>query len=291
VTDYLDPVALRDIYDTQLRARLPDRPPPMVVVETDGPLLRVAGLGGRGFVTYMSVAGVDDLDELIARQRDHFAALGRSVEWKAHGHDEPADLPERLVRAGFVPEEQETVVIGLAAPLAAQEPSLPRGVRLREVTSRTDLDQIAAMHTTVWGSDHTFLADELAEEIAADPAGTTIVVAETNAETDAVAGDSSASSVSPVSSAASPALVVSAGWVRFVAGTAFATLWGGSTLPQWRGRGIYRALVAYRAWLAISRGFTYVQVDASDDSRPILGRAGFVEVTTTTPYVYRPAAT
>jgi GNAT superfamily N-acetyltransferase len=78
--------------------------------------------------------------------------------------------------------------------------------------------------------------------------------------------------------------------VRFVQGTDFATLWGGSTLPDWRGRGIYRAIVAYRANLAAQRGFRYLQVDASADSRPILERLGFITVTTTTPFVWTPAA-
>ena len=51
-------------------------------------------------------------------------------------------------------------------------------------------------------------------------------------------------------------------------------LWGGGTLPAWRGRGIYRALVAYRAGLAASRGYRYLTVDASADSEPI--RAAWV---------------
>jgi len=72
--------------------------------------------------------------------------------------------------------------------------------------------------------------------------------------------------------------------------TAFATLWGGSTLKEWRGRGIYKALVAYRARLAVARGYSHLEVDASDDSRPILQRLGFVPVTTTTPYVFTPVA-
>lgn len=67
------------------------------------------------------------------------------------------------------------------------------------------------------------------------------------------------------------------------------TLWGGATLPAWRGRGIYRALVAHRAKLAAERGRRYIETDASDDSRPILERLGFVAVTTTTPYVWSPA--
>jgi GNAT superfamily N-acetyltransferase len=84
---------------------------------------------------------------------------------------------------------------------------------------------------------------------------------------------------------------VSAAWIRFVPGTDFAGLWGGATLKEYRGRGIYKALVAVRAADAIERGYTYLQVDASDDSRPILERLGFVAVTSTTPYIWRPSTT
>jgi hypothetical protein len=82
--------------------------------------------------------------------------------------------------------------------------------------------------------------------------------------------------------------VVCAGWIRFLSGTEFATLWGGVTRSRWRGKGLYRATVAHRARLAAERGATYLQVDASDDSRPILERLGFLQVTTTTPYVWSP---
>lgn len=77
---------------------------------------------------------------------------------------------------------------------------------------------------------------------------------------------------------------VSAGRVEFHDGTAFASIWGGGTLPEWRRRGIFRALVAQRAALASKRGFRYLQVDALPTSRPILARLGFVELATTTPY-------
>ncbi|HVD90174.1 MAG TPA: GNAT family N-acetyltransferase, partial [Jatrophihabitantaceae bacterium] len=84
--------------------------------------------------------------------------------------------------------------------------------------------------------------------------------------------------------------VVSAGWIVYKPGTDFAGIWGGSTLKAWRGRGIYRTLVARRAQLAVGLGYRFLQVDASDDSRPILERLGFVAVTTTTPYVWTPLA-
>jgi GNAT superfamily N-acetyltransferase len=82
--------------------------------------------------------------------------------------------------------------------------------------------------------------------------------------------------------------VVSAAWVFFLepADGGFARLLGGSTLPQWRGRGIYRALVTARAQRAAARGIKYLQVDASDDSAPILRRLGFRAVTTSATYVW-----
>ena len=59
-------------------------------------------------------------------------------------------------------------------------------------------------------------------------------------------------------------------------------------MRAWRRHGIYRALVARRAQLASARGVRYLQVDASDDSKPILLKLGFRAVTTTTPYVWTP---
>jgi hypothetical protein len=239
-------------------------------VDHDGPLKRSTGVGGvkAGYIVYRDLAGIDGdgLDALIERQRAHFASRGQEAEWKLHGHDLPGDLADRLVAHGFQPQERETVVIGPVAPLAAVLPTPPEGVRLRQVSSRADLDRIARMEEAVWGSERTWLADGLERELAVDPSALTVVVAQDEAtET-----------------------VVSAGWVRFVKGTPFATLWGGSTLAPWRRRGIYRALVVYRARLAGVRGYTLLQVDASDDSRPILERLGFVAVTTTTPYVFTP---
>jgi GNAT superfamily N-acetyltransferase len=259
--------ALLGAYDAQLRAHVHDRLPESVRVERDGPLLRVVGFGDRGMVEYRDLGGLDggELDTLIARQVRIFAERGESFEWKLHGHDRPADLPERLRAAGFVPEELETVVIAPVSALGV-EPSVSDGVVVREVSEPLDLGRIAQLEQAIWGEDHGWILDSLAEERAADPDGLRIFIAE--------AGD----------------VVVCAGWVRFPSGTEFATLWGGATLPPWRGRGIYRALVAHRASLASERGCRYLEVDASDESRPILERLGFVAVTTTTPYVWSPAA-
>jgi GNAT superfamily N-acetyltransferase len=262
-----DVAAMLDAYDAQLRAHVSDRLPEGVRIERDGPLVRYTGYERRGFIGYRDLGGLEGaaLDELIARQVQIFQDRGEPFEWKLHAHDRPADLAERLRAAGFAPEDEETVVIAPVAKVA-HDPSVPVHVRLREVTERRDLDRIARMQEAIWGQDQSWLADNLERELAAYPDRLTVVVAE--------AGDD----------------VLCAGWVRFPEATEFATLWGGGTLPEWRRRGIYRAIVAYRARLAEQRGLRYLQVDASDDSRPILERLGFVAVTTTTPFVWSPSA-
>jgi len=260
-----EPMQLLAAYDAQLRMLIPDILPAGETVERDGPLVRFAGGPGGGYVLYRDLGGLDGpaLDELIARQIDAFAATAERFEWKYHGHDLPADLPERLLASGFEREDTETVVIANVAAIAS-EPRLPDDVSLREVTERVDLERIAGLEEAVWGEKNEWLPDMIESERDADPGAITVVVAESG-ET-----------------------VVCAAWIRFARGTEFATLWGGATLPEWRRRGIYRATVAHRANLAEERGFRYLETDASDDSRPILERLGFVPVTTTTPYVWSP---
>lgn len=252
------------VFDAQARAA-PADPPAGVWNETDGPLVRVVG-EERGFISAPRDTGVRgaDLDRLIARQRDYFAARGEAVEWKTYDYDEPPDLPDRLRAAGFVPEDPETVVVALTTAIAAQ-PVLPEGVTIRQVTADADMHRIADMESQVWGADPG-TSGRLIREVAAAPDDYIVLAAE-------AAGQ-----------------VVAAGWLEMRPGSQFAGLWGGATLAQWRGQGIYHALVARRAQLAAARGVRYLQVDASSASAPILQRLGFQPLATTTPYVWTPPA-
>ncbi len=266
----IDPTALLAAYDEQVRAAEGAVLPPGTEVGWDGPVLRVTGLH-RGFLSTRRDVGVRGagLDQLIARQRDWFAARGEAVEWKTRSHDEPADLCERLLAAGFVPEDRETVVVARVEDVVGHVPP-PAGLTVHEVVTDDDMRRIAAMEEQVWQADQGWLADELIAMQAVEPRQTFVFVAETE---DPAAPE-----------------IVSAGWLTLTRGTQFAGLWGGSTLEPWRGRGLYRALVAARARVAAGHGVRYLQVDASDDSRPILERLGFVPITTTTPYVWTPPA-
>jgi GNAT superfamily N-acetyltransferase len=219
-----------------------------------------------GFIAAPADTGLRDreLDALIARQRDHFAALGMPVEWKTYAYDRPGDLTVRLRSAGFVPEDAESLMIGESRALLGL-PSAVDGVAIRETTAPEDLIEIGRLHSEVWQDDWSWVVDDLRDRVERlGPDGMRILVAEADGR------------------------VVSAAWLVMRAGSPFAGLWGGSTLASHRGRGIYRALVSRRAAIARDHGFDYLQVDASEMSRPILERLGFRVLTTTTPYVWTP---
>jgi len=245
-------------YDEQVR-RHPEVEGPDLVVEREPGVVRVCmpGPGWRG-VTWASFPR-EDADAILGRQVERFAGEG-GWEWKHYAHDDPPDLPQRLLRAGFTAEPPETLMVATAADVARARLA-PPDVELRQVVDEADVAALVRVHDEVFGDDNARIGVELLAQLRRSPPGAAGAVA--------WAGD----------------VPVGAGRVTFLKGTDFAGLWGGGTVRAWRGRGIFRALVACRARLAVERGFTYLQVDASSESRPILRRMGFVELTTTTPYI------
>jgi GNAT superfamily N-acetyltransferase len=257
----MDRDAVLAAFNEQMRQR-PEVGAPGRRVERDGPVVRSVPDAAAGW------AGVtwSDLDEasadaVIAAQVARFAEVGRRWEWKLYSYDQPADLPDRLRAAGFAPEPEEALLVAAIADLDLDVPA-PAGLELRPVTGREDVEALVAVHDKVFGDDHAAIGEHIMAGLSREPAPVAGVVA--------WAGDT------PVCAAR----------VEFHDGTGFASLWGGGTLPEWRGRGVFRAVVAYRAALAAARGFTYLQVDASPDSRPILRRLGFAELAMTTPFVH-----
>ncbi|WP_343924082.1 GNAT family N-acetyltransferase [Rhodoglobus aureus] len=252
------------LYDAQQRLIVPEHPPAGLIFERIGNVLRVTGRS-EGFVEttqHLDLSG-DEVDALIVEHRDYFAARGEAVEWKTRAHDLPADIPRRLERAGFVAQEAEAVLVGHTRDLLTARP-LPPGVEVRQARDNDDLVGMASMLTEVWGEDFGWMVDELELQLAVAPDLTVVFVAEVEGR------------------------IVSGARIEFTPGSDFAGLWGGSTAPEWNGKGIYGAIGAARAKLANDRGVPYLQVDASDESSPILKRRGFVELTTTTPYLWTP---
>lgn len=237
---------------------------------------RSGSFGHDGTVTWSEEPGWDGViwsdldtasaDAAIAAQVARLADAREPWEWKYYSYDQPPDLPERLLRAGFTREPDETLLVAEIADLAlAADP--PEGVRLHLVRDDADVEAVVRVHDEVFGGDNHHLGAALIAGLSQDPPTVAAVLA--------LAGP----------------IPVAAGRVELTAGSDFAGLWSGGTVPAWRGRGVFTALVAARARLAAAAGFRFLQVDASAQSRPILVRLGFTELATTTPFTYQPSGT
>jgi GNAT superfamily N-acetyltransferase len=257
-----DAATLLAAYDAQLRGAA--EVAGSLSWDRSGPLWRGV-FPTSGFVSYESLEGVDDVDALIADTVAFYAGIPQvaEFEWKTRGHDWPADLGARLEVHGLEAEEIETVMVGEASGLAV-DVELPAGVSVRRVDQLPDRDALVVE------------ASEVAARIFGDgPSG-----AEMLDRLDRMQG------LEQFWVAEADGRVVCSGRLALVEGTEFAGVWGGSTLPEWRGKGIYRALTAARARAALAEGVRYIHSDCSAMSRPILERSGLVAVTTTTPYVW-----
>ena len=260
----MNPQELLAAYDDQLRTDA--ETPSAIAVTRLGPVRLVSFAGGRGFVTYPDLLGLDaaELSTLIARALEHYRQDPQitEVEWKTRGHDRAPGLHEALLANGFEPDDPESIMIGEARALDVEVP-LPRGVTLRRVTDDANVRAMSAMQDAVFGdpvSEH--MADALLRRLALDD-GMELWVAESAGQ------------------------IISAGRLEPVAGSKFAGIWGGATIEAQRGQGIYRALTAARARSALAMGKTLIHSDSTEYSRPILERAGLVKVSTTTPYRWR----
>lgn len=253
---------LRALFLAQVRLQDRDAAPGFVV-DRDGPVHRTypPDPGDHGAMVECPEGLGDDPDHWIARQVEFFRARGQAVEWKTYAHDEPKDLPERLERAGFVPDDPEVVLLGRCEDLV-HDVDLPAGVVLRDIGSDDDWERVRVMVDTVWGTDSSWVNDALRAEQRARPDLMTATVVEKVATGE----------------------VLSYAVLRLTEHTQFAGLWGGSTLPPWRRRGLYRALVSHRAEIALAQGYPYARVDTSPDSRPILTALGLVPVEGTRPF-------
>ena len=265
-----DAAALLRAYDEQLREEA--EVPSSVRTDRLGPLVLASFVGGRGFITYRSLdadgapATEGSVAALVAQALAYYQARPEitRVEWKSRGHDHAPGLHDALLAHGFTSDEPESVMIG-EARLLAVDVELPDGMDVHQVTDEADVRRMMAMQAEVFG-DSAEEEAEMVEQILhrlRTRDDMEMWVAEQDGE------------------------IVSAGRLEPVAGTEFAGIWGGATRPEYRGRGIYRALTSARARSAIDHGKRYINSDSTEFSRPILERSGFLKVSTTTPYEWR----
>lgn len=190
----------------------------------------------------------DEIDEVVEDVRGMLRERGRtSCAWEIGSHATPADLPEQLLARGFTDDQPEPLAIGMA--LTEAPPPGPANVVVKVVESDEEYWESERVAIVAFGEKITIDRKPYVPS-PANPIYIALI------DGKIVARASSALSEHGV------------------------TLFGGATLPEARGQGAYRALVAARWRDAEERGTPLVVTQAGVMSRPILARLGFREVGT-----------
>lgn len=220
--------------------------------------------GGPGFVLHTTL-DEESADDEIAAQLTFFRDRGIPFEWKTYDYDQPPDLRQRLARHGLQADDREAVMV---LDLAEHPGLLTKPIEhdIRRVVDAEGVERIIDVEEAVWGRDRSQLGARLTRDLEETPD-------EIRAFLAYVAGEPAATA-----------------WIYFHAGSQFASLWGGSTLPRFRQHGLYTALLAVRAREAHERGARFLTVDAGPMSEPILARRGFITITHAQGYTWEPSS-
>ena len=229
-------------------------------ISTDGVIKFVSDNPEGSYISYFSLTA-QSAQAAIEKEMAYFGALGKPFEWKTYSTDEPSQIGELLLINGFEQEESESfMALDL---LAASEREVDES-RIVEVTDAQGIRDAVSVQEHVWGGNYDWQYAHLLNMKTQTPDELSIYVVYDDGK--------------PVTSA----------WIVYNGESPFAGIWGGSTIAEYRGRGHYSLLLNKRINEAKKRGKQYLIIDASEMSRPIVEKHGFVFVSTTTPYVYQP---
>jgi hypothetical protein len=188
-----------------------------------------------------------EVEEVRAEIHTRLRGKGRTAcTWEIGTHATPGDLVDRLLELGLVDDEPTPLAVGMVLTEPPAQP--PAGVEVRRATTGAERFAAERIAAVAFGGP---IPTEEPPEREPDPDN---VVYLAYVDGEPVARGSASFSEHAVS------------------------LFGGSTLPEARGRGAYRALVAARWEDAVARGTPTLVTQASPMSRPILGQLGFREL-------------
>jgi ribosomal protein S18 acetylase RimI-like enzyme len=194
-----------------------------------------------------------DADVVVAEVLERFRARGVEFFWLVHPSASPPDLAERIAANGLVRVEQAT---GMSLELADwEQPETPAEVVYREVVDADDLEAYQELTVEYW---------EVPEEDA-------LLVAEFQRQwgPGRAPGHRFLALVDDVP--------VGKGYLSLAGPPGVAAIYGMSTRPEARGRGVASGLTTVLLGKARERGCARVVLHSSDMAVDIYRRAGFVE--------------
>jgi len=247
--------SLLTTYDKDLRMRIMY---PEARREINGDVVRfIRQAPGMNFVSF-TFANEPHLESVIDRELVYFAPMNQPFTWKVYDHDQLPSLESKLMNRNFVKDDDPATVMVLDVSDAPAYLFEPASGDVRRVMSRDGLKDVIHVLDGVYGNDNSWVYKRMGDHLQI-PNYLSIYASYVDDE--------------PVSVA----------WTYFPRGH-FATLFGGTTLAEYRNRGLYTTLLSVRLKEIRERGYPFAVVETGSMSRPIVTKHGFQHLTTVYDY-------
>jgi GNAT superfamily N-acetyltransferase len=247
-------------YDKDLRLRI--MYPEARREITDNVVRFVRRAPGMNFVSF-TFANEKKLHQVIHEEVDYFLPLEQPFTWKVYDHDLLPNLKDELLTHGFAPDDDPAAVMVLDvkhAPIALH-PVTSAQADIRRIDTPEGLEDVIDVLDKVWGGHNTWVNDRLGNHLQI-PGYLSVYVAYVQDQPASIA------------------------WTYFPRGQ-FATLFAGSTIPEYRKQGLYTSLLETRLKEIRERGYRYAVVEAGSMSKPIVAKHGFQHLTTVYDYEWK----
>ncbi|HSL42724.1 MAG TPA: hypothetical protein VK897_04780 [Anaerolineales bacterium] len=205
-------------------------------------------------VVSFTFANERNLHRVIHNEVEYLLPLQQPFTWKVYDHDLLPSLKDELVSHGFAADDDPAAVMVLDVKNAPASLSQPVTADIRRIDTAEGLKDIIHVLDKVWGGHNSWVNDRLGIHLQI-PGYLSVYAAYVDNQPASIA------------------------WTYFPQGQ-FATLFAGSTVPEYRKQGLYTSLLATRINEIRERGYRFAVVEAGSMSKPIVAKHGFQHLTT-----------
>jgi hypothetical protein len=199
---------------------------------------------------------------VIDKEWAHVHGRAKELMWKLYAHDNAHDaLRDGLLQRGFAEKDRSTLMVASVDALIAALSNAQRDgstIVAKQLSTPESLDAYLDIWNDVWPDEpNASYVDDYRILVRDNDPGIVFFVGVTPHD-------------EPIST----------GYMFHQPGDAFGLLCGGTTKTRWRNQHAYTATLIARAHAAKARGASFLAVEASPESEPILSRLGFVALST-----------
>ncbi|HSO12625.1 MAG TPA: GNAT family N-acetyltransferase [Anaerolineales bacterium] len=215
---------------------------------------------GMNFVSF-TFADEAKLDRVIDREVNYLAPMHQPFTWKVYDHDHLPNIGDALLANGFAGDEEPAAVMVFDVNRAPASRFEASNANIRRITDRDGLRDIVHVLDSVYGGHNDWVYERMGLHLQI-PGYLSMYAAYVDGKPASIA------------------------WTYFP-GRHFATLFGGTTLAEFRKRGLYTDLLHWRLKEIRARGYPFAVVEAGAMSKPIVEKHGFQHLTTVYDYEWK----